>query len=205
MLARRTRRTPTAILGLLTVLGLATGATTLVQPVTAQGRHGGTLREPPEVPPSRTAFVEYMCHLEDIGDTEFFEQPLACGSDRESKRVEGFAIRLGQGSAPVDLRYMAHLEEIGDTGWKHLGEFIGTRGKGLRLEGFAIEVTGDAADRYDVYYTAHLRDDGNTGWHKNGQFCGTRGQFQRVESIAVYLAEKGPEKGAETGAPPRPQ
>ena len=140
----------------------------------AYGQGGDYLEQPP-VEPRDEAYVEYMCHLQDIRDTKYYPQPLMCGTKLQKRRLEGFAIRLGPHSERVDLQYMAHLQKIGDTGWVPLGSFIGTRGQGRRLEGFAIRVVGPAADRYDVWYAAHIKSevddpsrDGDTPWARNG-------------------------------------
>jgi hypothetical protein len=132
--------------------------------------------------------VEYMAHLEMIGDTPFVLQPGLCGTTGESRRLEGFLIRPVKGD--IKLSYMGHLETIGDTDWKDHGTYIGTRGLSKRLEGFAIKVAPEYAEKYDVYYMAHLEMTGDTPWCKNGEFCGTRGQSRRVEAIAVFIFEK---------------
>ena len=107
--------------------------------------------------PSRRVRVEYQAHLQGRGDTNFVHQPRMVGTTHESRRLEGFRIRLAPGSEPINLRYMAHLEGEGDVGPKYLGEFIGTRGQSRRLEGFAIEVVGEYADRFDVSYGQNIR------------------------------------------------
>lgn len=151
---------------------------------------GGRLLDYPEVEPSRTAFVEYSCHVQDYGDTDFFKQPVACGAIGRHKRIEGFKIRLANGSENVGLTYMAHIAKQGDTGWTFLNQFVGIKGKKLAMEGVAIKVTGPAANKYDVYYMVHMAEHGNSEWCRNGDFCGTRGQGRRVEAIAIYLADK---------------
>lgn len=151
---------------------------------------GGRLLDYPEVEPSRTAFVEYSCHVQDSGDTDFFKQPLACGMPGRHRRIEGFKIRLANGSENVGLTYMAHIAKQGDTGWTFLNQYVGTKGKKLAVEGVAIKVTGPAVSKYDVYYMVHMAEHGNSEWCRNGDFCGTRGQGRRVEAIAIYLADK---------------
>src|SRR5690349_8838275 len=38
--------------------------------------------------------LEYMCHLQDIGDTQWMPAGSFCGTRGEMRRLEGFAIRL---------------------------------------------------------------------------------------------------------------
>ena len=140
--------------------------------------------------PSESAYVEYMAHLEDFGDTQYVSQPRVVGTRRQRRRLEGFQIRLGNRSRPLNLRYRAHLQGLGDVHSRRLGEFIGTRGESRRLEGFSIWLTGESAEEYNVYYQAHLQGTGDTGWRRNGAFCGTRRQRRRVEAMAVYISEK---------------
>jgi hypothetical protein len=54
--------------------------------------------------------VEYMGHLQDYGDTDWFEQPYSCGTAGQGRRLEGFAIRPRRSSAGLGLRYMAHIQ-----------------------------------------------------------------------------------------------
>lgn len=90
---------------------------------------------PPQ--PSNKVIVEYMAHVQGFGDSQFETQPSECGTTGQSRRLEGFLIRLQHESDVVGLRYKAHLQGLGDTGWVFLNEFVGTRDSvdALRLSG----------------------------------------------------------------------
>ena len=86
--------------------------------------------------------LEYTCHLQDIGDTDWVPMGDLCGARGESRRLEGFAIRLvGPKAAGYRLSYRCHLQDIGDTGWMSGGAFCGTRGQSRRLEALVVTLT----------------------------------------------------------------
>ncbi len=90
-------------------------------------------------PPVSGLGLEYMCHLQDSGDTPWMTGGAFCGTRGQSRRLEGFAIRLtGHGAANYDIYYACHLQDLGDTGPVANGAFCGTRGQSRRLE--ALEV-----------------------------------------------------------------
>jgi hypothetical protein len=130
--------------------------------------------------------IQVVVHLQDIGDQSFRNNEFA-GTRGESRRLEGFQLRIDPPVEGLSLRYMAHLQDIGDVPFVNEGELVGTSGESRRLEGFAIELTGPAADKYDVLYMAHVEGIGDTGFFKNGEFCGTRGESRRIEGILVRI------------------
>jgi uncharacterized protein YjdB len=83
--------------------------------------------------------LEYMCHLQGIGDVDWMKQGNFCGTRGESRRLEGFAIRLrGNEAGNYDVMYQCHLEGIGDFPVVRNGEFCGTRGQSRRLEALRV-------------------------------------------------------------------
>jgi hypothetical protein len=85
--------------------------------------------------------LEYMCHLQNIGDTVLMPGESFCGTRGQSRRLEGFAIQLtGPEAAKYDVYYGCHLQDIGDTGPVKNGEFCGTRGQSRRLEALVVWV-----------------------------------------------------------------
>jgi len=83
--------------------------------------------------------VEYMCHLQDLGDTPWKANGDFCGTRGESRRLEGVAIRLtGPAAAKSDIYYYCHMECIGDFLPVKNGDFCGTRGESRGLEGLYI-------------------------------------------------------------------
>ncbi len=130
-----------------------------------------------------------IVHLQDLGDVGLIHGSFA-GTRGQSRRLEGFLLRIDPPVPGLAMQYMAHLQDIGDTQWVDEGQFVGTRGQSRRLEGFAIRLVGPAASRYSVLYMAHLRDTGDTWFFRDSQFCGTRGQSRRLEGMLVSVTPR---------------
>lgn len=85
--------------------------------------------------------MQYMAHLQDIGDVPFVNEGQFVGTRGQSRRLEGFAIQLtGPAAASFNVIYMAHLQGTGDTGLFQNGQFCGTRGQSRRVEGILVRV-----------------------------------------------------------------
>lgn len=85
--------------------------------------------------------MQYMAHLQNIGDTSFVNEGQFVGTRGQSRRLEGFAVRLtGPSAGSFNVNYMAHLEGTGDTGVVSNGAFCGTRGQSRRVEGMRVWV-----------------------------------------------------------------
>jgi uncharacterized protein YjdB len=85
--------------------------------------------------------MEYMAHVEGIGDTFWVREGQYVGTRGQSRRLEGFAIRLtGWQTSNYDVFYQAHLEGIGTTPRVGNGEFSGTRGQSRRVEAISVLV-----------------------------------------------------------------
>jgi len=83
--------------------------------------------------------IEYMAHLEGSGDTGWTSGYV--GSRGESRRLEGFAIRLkGVNASQWSVRYSAHLQGYGNTPTVRDGAFCGTRGESRRVEAILVEI-----------------------------------------------------------------
>ncbi|WP_052723381.1 hypothetical protein [Methanosarcina barkeri] len=92
-------------------------------------------------PPKDGLSMQYMAHLENIGDVQWVTEGNFVGTRGQSRRLEGFAIKLTGKLAPqFTVQYMAHLQGIGDSGWFSDGEFCGTRGQSRRVEGIRVRV-----------------------------------------------------------------
>ena len=82
-----------------------------------------------------------MAHLQDFGDTPWISEGQFVGTRGQSRRLEGFAIRLVGPAAPkYAVLYMAHIQDMGDTVFCQDAEFCGTRGQSRRLEGMLVRV-----------------------------------------------------------------
>jgi hypothetical protein len=96
------------------------------------------LRQPADVP---QLGLEYMCHLQDSGDTSWISGGSFCGTRGQGRRVEGFAVRLtGENARHFSVVYECHLQDIGDVGPIQDGSYCGTRGQGRRVEAMRVYV-----------------------------------------------------------------
>ena len=85
--------------------------------------------------------MEYMAHVQDVGDTSWVREGQYVGAKGQSKRIEGFAIRLtGSQASKYDVFYQAHVEGIGNTPRVGNGQFSGTRGQSKRVEAISVWV-----------------------------------------------------------------
>jgi Matrixin/Clostridial hydrophobic W len=85
--------------------------------------------------------LEYMAHLQNIGDTPWTPQGTFVGTKGQSRRLEGFAIRLvGPQASNFRVIYMAHIQGLGDTGLFSNGQFCGTKGQSRRVEGMLVRI-----------------------------------------------------------------
>jgi Bacterial surface proteins containing Ig-like domains len=85
--------------------------------------------------------MEYMAHIEGIGDTSWVREGQYIGTKNQSRRIEGFAIRLtGSQASKYDVFYQAHVEGIGNTPRAGNGQFSGTRGQSRRVEAISVWV-----------------------------------------------------------------
>jgi len=85
--------------------------------------------------------LEYMCHLQDVGDQPWVPGGSFCGTRNQSRRLEGLAIRLtGPRAADYDVYYACHLQDLGDQPATRNGGFSGTRGQSRRLEALVVWV-----------------------------------------------------------------
>jgi hypothetical protein len=83
--------------------------------------------------------IQYMAHLQDIGNSPWVDGGQFIGTRGESRRLEGFAIRLtGSAATNYNIRYICHLQDVGDTPIRSNGEFCGSQGESRRLEGLQV-------------------------------------------------------------------
>lgn len=153
--------------------------------------------------------VAYRGHIQDVGDYpangSWVESPEIIGTIGQSKRIEGFEIKLS-GSAPVRMviRYNVHVQNKGwlydenDTsGWPRDGDYAGTRGEGLRIEAVKIILTdanGQAVSGYSVRYRGHVQNLGDlpadaSQWLADGEQLGTVGSSLRLEALQVAVVK----------------
>ncbi len=86
--------------------------------------------------------LQYMCHLQNIGDTNWYSAGQFCGTRGQSRRLEGFAVRLT--GAPADdftVSYQCHISNLGDSQVFYDGQFCGTRGQSLAVESIYVVIS----------------------------------------------------------------
>lgn len=85
--------------------------------------------------------MQYLCHLQDVGDTDWVTDQRDCGTRNQSRRLEGFAIRLtGPQAHRYTVEYQCHVENAGDSRLLRDGEFCGSRGGNRRVEAIRVLV-----------------------------------------------------------------
>jgi uncharacterized protein YjdB len=84
--------------------------------------------------------IEYLCHLENIGDVGHVAQNARCGTEGQSRRMEAIRFRLNGPAAPFfTVRYQCHVQNRGDLGPFADDVTCGARpGESLRLEAVRV-------------------------------------------------------------------
>lgn len=153
--------------------------------------------------------VAYRGHIQDVGDYpsdgSWVDSPEIIGTEGQSKRIEGFEIKL-TGDVPegMEMRYNVHVQNKGwlydeddVTNWPKDGAYAGTRGESLRIEAVKIVLTdsdGKAVSGYSVQYRGHVQNVGDlpadeSEWIKDGDQLGTVGSSLRLEALLVKVVK----------------
>ena len=155
--------------------------------------------------------VAYRGHIQDLGDYptdgSWVDSPEIIGTTGQSKRIEGFEIKLtGDVPAGMALRYNVHVQNKGwlydeedPADWPKDGEYAGTRGESLRIEAVKIVLTdadGKPVSGYSVQYRGHVQNVGDlptdeSQWLADGAQLGTVGSSQRLEALLVKVVKTG--------------
>nr|WP_320026424.1 leucine-rich repeat protein [uncultured Acetobacterium sp.] len=151
--------------------------------------------------------VAYRGHIQDLGDyptdSSWVDSPAIIGTEGQSKRIEGFEIKL-TGTIPdgMELHYNVHVQNKGwlydendVTNWPKDGDYAGTRGESLRIEAVKIVLTdsdGKPISGYSVQYRGHVQNVGDlpadeNQWIKDGDQLGTVGSSLRLEALLVQV------------------
>ena len=153
--------------------------------------------------------VAYRGHIQNIGDYpldgSWVNSPEPIGTVGQSKRIEGFEIRLEDAvPAGMELRYNVHVENKGwlydesdCTDWPKDGAYAGTRGESLRIEAVKLVLTdkdGKPYPGYSVYYRGHVQNIGDlptksADWYTDGEKLGTVGSSLRLEALLVKVVK----------------
>ena len=142
--------------------------------------------------PSTDAAIQYFGHVERVGDIPAVTQPAMCGTEGQSKRLEGIQIDYSpESTVRVPLRYRGHFYGSGNSDWVQVGNYLGSRGLEKQMEAIWVEIADDSLrSTYDVYYSSHIAGFGWTSWSKNGQMSGTTGCIRRIEAVRIYIARR---------------
>jgi hypothetical protein len=85
--------------------------------------------------------LEYLAHLQNQGDTAYKSAPDFIGTRGESRRLEGFAMKLtGDRAKYYKVVYKAFLSGVGEVGPADENGFCGTRGQGRALTAIQVKV-----------------------------------------------------------------
>jgi len=85
--------------------------------------------------------LEYMAHLNGIGDSNWISEGNYIGTRGQSRPLQGIAIRLtGSNSSNYLVRYKVVMGGTGDSEWCMNGVFCGTRNQNKQIEGIIVEV-----------------------------------------------------------------
>ncbi len=162
----------------------------------AQGRRveGFGINIEPPIPGLK---VEYMAHVEGVGDTPWLSEGELAGFRGQAKRIEGFAVRLsGPQADKYDVFYSAHIQNIGDTDVSSNGEYCGTRGKALRIEGIKVWIAPSASSQVaaavGLKVLAHIQGIGDRTF-SDREYAGTKAQGRRVEGFQIKLEPPTPD------------
>lgn len=135
------------------------------------------------------ASLQYRTYVESLGWGQYDSEG-ASGSEGKSLRMEAFEMKLlnhpGSG-----VKYSVHIQNIGWQEYKADGTTAGAMNQSKRIEAIKIELTGSAADEYDIYYRAHVQNFGWLDWTKNGHAAGSEEYAYRLEAVEIRLVKKG--------------
>ncbi len=151
--------------------------------------------------PVDTSLVSYQAHVANVGWQRSVKDGYTAGTTGKSNAIEALKISLNSAQVSGGIRYNLHCANIGWQGWKTNGSLAGTTGQSRQSEAVRIELTGDAANKYDVYYRVHSQNFGWLDWAKNGEMAGTEGYGYRMEAIQVKLVKKGSSAPGSTSSP----
>lgn len=153
--------------------------------------------------------VSYRGHIQDRGDYpldgSWVDSPDLIGTVGQSKRIEGFEIKLNE-DLPMEMsiRYNVHVQNRGwlydendPTDWPRDGAYAGTRGESLRIEAVKIVLTdsaGKPVPGYSVQYRGHVQNLGDQpqtadSWLADGAQLGTVGSSLRLEALLVRVVK----------------
>lgn len=129
----------------------------------------------------------YQAHCQTYGWRPWVGEGQWCGTQGQSKRLEGLHINPPEG---VVLEVDAHLQKTGWVTYKDIihgnNILIGTTGEKRRLEALRIRCVKNRLG-YKLSYQAHIQTYGTTEVVNEGEMVGTTGQSKRLEDLRIFF------------------
>lgn len=141
--------------------------------------------------------LKYSVHCADKGWMPKTGDGEGCGTTGEERQVEAMYFQLAD-NAYGGVKYAVHISDCGWGNYVKDGISAGSTSLGVRSEAYKIQLTGSAANLYDVVYTSHVADKGWLAYVKNGNISGTIGNSKRLEAIKAKVVPAGWSDGGKT-------
>ena len=90
----------------------------------------------------------------------------------------------------LGIQYRVHVSQDGWLNYVSDGASAGTGGSGLQIEAVQFQLTGGAAQYYDIWYRVHSDKVGWLGWAKNGAMAGTTGFKYGAQAVQILVQAK---------------
>lgn len=130
--------------------------------------------------------LEYMCHLQDLGDQPFAAAGNFCGTRGQSRRLEGFAIRLtGPRALDYDVIYQCRVEGSEPLSISMNGAYCGTRHASRKLEAMNVWILPRSP--VQLSGVVHLANAGDRTFVQ-GQLAGIPGDSNQIEAVTLEVS-----------------
>lgn len=126
-------------------------------------------------------------------------QPLVSPGGAWLTAIQANLINIPQGSQ-VGIRYRVNLSGKGWLDWSADGAQSGGPEGEMPLEAVCMELTGSAAEGYDLYYKVY-QNGAWTDWATAGATAGTEGAGLRIDGIRAAITARGAGAPQEAAAP----
>src|SRR5262249_33925184 len=144
-------------------------------------------RDPTPVPVD--VHIQYRAFVQDRGWLDWQNDGGTAGTTGESRRIEAFEMRIGQGPPGAKIRYRALVQDIGWEGsYRENGQTSGTMGQGKQIEAIQVglELPPGTPANY-LHIETFVADWGWIGWVRGFWIAGTVGQSRRMEAFHAYV------------------
>lgn len=132
--------------------------------------------------------VDYAVHVSNEGWQNEVSDGAVAGTTGIGQSIEAMTVDIDESNSGI--AYSLQCQDVGWTPTVKNGEMAGTTGQGKAAEAATINLTGEAAQNYDVYYRVHSSFYGWLDWAKNGEVAGTTGIGTPAEAIQIEIVPK---------------